>query len=528
MMNHFARMSQIEWYASLNPIEYKIQNKSMRKTSIIATIGPKTNNVETLHQLRNAGVNIIRLNASHGDHGYFKSVIENCRQVEREAPGRPLALALDTKGPEMRTGVMLNNEDVKIKAGHEMIVTTDEHFADKCSAEHLYIDYKNLPKKVEPGRQIFIDDGILSLRVLRIEGDNVIVRADNNGTLSSRKGVNLPLTEVDLPAVSPKDIEDLKFAAREEADIVFASFIRTREDIVLIRSILGEHAPRMRIIAKIENHQGVLNFNEIMDEADGIMVARGDLGIEIPAPQVFLAQKMMIARCNLAGKPVICATQMLESMTYNNRPTRAEVSDVANAVVDGADCVMLSGETAKGEYPVESVRYMAESAQLAEDSLSYTALFNQLRGSLHLPTSTIETISLVAVSASLEQRADAILLMSTSGETARLVSKYRPPCPILVVTRNKYTTRTCHLNRGTYPFHYPLPHIQDMSRWQEDVDNRIKFGLSEALKLGLVRKGGTIVAVQGWRGGKGHTNSLRILTVPTTSEGYILESTTAN
>ena len=233
----------------------------MRKTSIIATIGPKTNNVETLHQLRNAGVNIIRLNASHGDHGYFKSVIENCRQVEREAPGRPLALALDTKGPEMRTGVMLNNEDVKIKAGHEMIVTTDEYFADKCSAEHLYIDYKNLPKKVEPGRQIFIDDGILSLRVLRVEGDNVIVRADNNGTLSSRKGVNLPLTEVDLPAVSPKDIEDLKFAAREEADIVFASFIRTRENIVLIRSILGEHAPRMRIIAKIENHQGVLNFN---------------------------------------------------------------------------------------------------------------------------------------------------------------------------------------------------------------------------------------------------------------------------
>ena len=481
-----------------------------------------------LHKLRNAGVNIVRLNASHGDHGYFQSVINNCRQVEREAPGRPLAIALDTKGPEMRTGVMIDNQDVPIPAHHEMIVTTDEYYADKCSAEYLYIDYPNLPAKVVPDRLIYIDDGILSLRVLRIEGNNVFVRSENHGTLSSRKGVNLPLTEVDLPAVSEKDVKDLVFAAEQEADIVFASFIRSRDDIVKIRSLLGKRGGHMRIIAKIENHQGLQNFDEIMAEADGIMVARGDLGIEIPAPQVFLAQKMMISRCNIAGKPVICATQMLESMTHNIRPTRAEVSDVANAVVDGADCVMLSGETAKGAYPVESVRYMAETAYMAERSLSYQAIFNQMRSLLRPSTMTNETIALVAVSASLEQKADAILLMSTSGETARLVSKYRPPCPILVVTRNIYTTRTCHLSRGTYPFHYPLPHIEDMSRWQEDVDNRIKFGLSEALKLGIIKKGGTVVAVQGWRGGRGYTNSLRILTVPTTSEGYILESTTAN
>ncbi|CCV00390.1 unnamed protein product [Malassezia sympodialis ATCC 42132] len=519
--------NQIEWFASLNPIEEKIGNQFLRKTSIIATIGPKTNNVPMLHKLRDAGVNIIRLNASHGSHEYFQSVVDNCHQVVREAPGRPLAIAMDTKGPEMRTGVMINGEDIPIKAGHEFIVTTDPAYEQKCSDQYLYIDYLNLAQKVEPERIIYIDDGILALKVLSVDGTNVHVRTVNDGVLSSRKGVNLPLTEVDLPSVSEKDKKDLLFAVDQELDMVFASFIRSRHDIEEIRSILGEKGSHIRIIAKIENHQGLVNFDEIMEAADGIMVARGDLGIEIPAPQVFLAQKMMISRCNIAGKPVICATQMLESMTKNNRPTRAEVSDVANAVVDGADCVMLSGETAKGSYPVEAVKMMAETAYLAEQSLSYQAIFTQMRSLTRSPTNTIETIALVAASASLEQRAGAILLMSTSGQTARLVSKYRPPCPILMVTRNLYTARSCHLYRGTYPFHYPRPHIEDPSRWQEDVDNRIKFGLAEALKLNIVKKGDTVIAVQGWRGGKGYTNSLRILTVPTTTEGYVLENTDA-
>lgn len=385
-----------------------------------------------MHKLRNMGMNIVRLNASHGDHNYFQSVVDNAHQVEREAPGRPLAIALDTKGPEMRTGVMEHDEDVAIEEGHELIVTTDKSYAEKCSATHLYIDYERLPQKVEPDRVIYIDDGILALRVLSIDGNNVRAVAMNNGVLSSRKGVNLPLTEVDLPAVSEKDRHDLEFARDQALDIVFASFIRSRADVKCIRDILGDKGSHIRIIAKIENHQGLSNFDEILDEADGIMVARGDLGIEIPAPQVFLAQKMMISRCNIVGKPVICATQMLESMTVNNRPTRAEVSDVANAVVDGADCVMLSGETAKGRYPVEAVKMMAETTYIAEQSLSYQALFNEMRGLTRVPTNTSETIALVAVSASLEQKAGAILLMSTSGQTARLVSKYRPQCPILM------------------------------------------------------------------------------------------------
>lgn len=385
-----------------------------------------------LHKLRNTGMNIVRLNASHGDHSYFQSVIDNSHQVEREAPGRPLAIALDTKGPEMRTGVMVGNEDQSIEEGHEFIVTTNKEYAEKCSADHLYIDYEHLPEKVQPDRIIYIDDGILALRVLSIDGRDVRVVAENSGVLSSRKGVNLPLTEVDLPAVSEKDRRDLEFARDQNLDMIFASFIRSKDDVQSVREILGEKGSHIRVIAKIENHQGLANFDEILDAADGIMVARGDLGIEIPAPQVFMAQKMMISRCNIVGKPVICATQMLESMTVNNRPTRAEVSDVANAVVDGADCVMLSGETAKGKYPVEAIKMMAETTYIAEQSLSYQALFNEMRGLTRVPTSTSETIALVAVSASLEQRAGAILLMSTSGQTARLVSKYRPQCPILM------------------------------------------------------------------------------------------------
>ncbi|PWN45047.1 pyruvate kinase [Ceraceosorus guamensis] len=520
--------SQLEWLASLNPLEHAISssNKFFRKTSIIATIGPKTNNVELLGALRKAGMNIVRLNASHGSHEYFKSVVDNARSAQSAAVGRPLAIALDTKGPEMRTGMMVNGEDVKISQGHEFYVTMDDAYAEKGSADYLYIDYKNLARKVEVGRQIFIDDGILALEVVNIESDLLVrVRAVNNGVLSNKKGVNLPLTEVDLPAISEKDRQDITFAVENDLDMIFASFIRRGSDVRTIREILGEKGAHIKIISKVENHQGVLNFDEILKESDGIMVARGDLGIEIPAPQVFMAQKMMIAKCNIAGKPVICATQMLESMIVNNRPTRAEVSDVANAVLDGADCVMLSGETAKGAYPIEAVTMMAETSFLAEQSISYVPLFNEMRSLTQVPTDTSETVAMAAVSASLEQQAGAILLMSTSGNTARLVSKYRPRCPILVITRDEHTARDVHLYRGCYPFLYPYLRPRDDSKWQEDVDNRIKYGLAEALKLGIVEKGDVVVALQGWRGGSSHTNSMRILAVPDAAREFVLEGT---
>ncbi|KAI0080291.1 pyruvate kinase [Panus rudis PR-1116 ss-1] len=524
--------SRLEWFSNLSTVNAPVpteETKFHRKTSIIATIGPKTNSVEALANLRKAGVNIVRMNFSHGEYDYHQSVIDNTRKMVAADPeGRPVAIALDTKGPEIRTGLMRDGIDIAIKAGHEFIVSVDPKYAKNCDDRVMFVDYKNLPKVTAPGKLIYVDDGILSLLVTGIDGDNVHVRSLNNGTLSSRKGVNLPKTDVDLPALSEKDKADLQFGVRNGVDMIFASFIRRAQDVRDIREVLGPDGANIKIIVKIENEQGVANFDEILKETDGVMVARGDLGIEIPASQVFYAQKMMIAKCNMAGKPVIVATQMLESMTYNPRPTRAEVSDVANAVLDGADCVMLSGETAKGSYPVQSVLMMAETCLLAESAICYPPLFDELRAVVPRPTETAESLAIAAVAAASEQNASAILVLTTSGNTARLLSKYRPNAPIITVTRNQQTARQIHLHRGCYPFWYPEPRGIEAHQWQTDVDNRIRFGLRNALKLNIIKTGTTIVAVQGWKGGLGHTNTLRILSVPTDPADLELQPLGAN
>ncbi|KAG2044957.1 pyruvate kinase, partial [Suillus americanus] len=524
--------SQLEWNSTLsvsNAPQPTADTKYLRKTSIIATIGPNTNTVEKLAALRRAGVNVVRMNFSHGSYDYHQSVIDNTRKMVAADPsGRPVAIALDTKGPEIRTGLMKDGKDV---CGWSwFLLFTGGQFRGVLGGQVLLVCFKNLPKVTAPGKLIYIDDGILSLLVLAIEGPNVRVRAVNNGTLSSRKGVNLPKTDVDLPALSEKDKKDLLFGVKNGVDMVFASFIRRGQDVKDIRTVLGPDGANIKIIVKIENEQGVENFDEILRETDGVMVARGDLGIEIPASQVFLAQKMMIAKCNIAGKPVIVATQMLEvhHAQYNPRPTRAEISDVANAVLDGSDCVMLSGETAKGNYPVESVLMMAETCLLAEAAICYPPLYDELRGIQPRPTETVETVAIAAVAAASEQNASAIIVLSTSGNTARLISKYRPRVPILTVTRNEQTARQIHLHRGCYPFWYPEPRGVHESQWQKDVDNRIRFGLKNALALNIIKTGTTVVAVQGWKGGLGHTNTMRILSVPTDPADFELQSLGAN
>ncbi|KAI9333503.1 pyruvate kinase [Pilaira anomala] len=468
------------------------------------------------------------MNFSHGSYEYHQSVIDNTRKSTELYPGRPTAIALDTKGPEIRTGVMKDDKEIPIQAGHQFTLTVDDQYKDKCDDQFMYIDYQNLPKVIQVGKLIYVDDGILSLEVIEKLDQGVRVKALNSGKLCSRKGVNLPGTPVDLPALSEKDKSDLKFGLKNRVDIIFASFIRRGQDIKDIRRVLGEEGKHIKIISKIENHQGVENFDGILKETDGVMVARGDMGIEIPLERVFIAQKMMIAKCNLVGKPVICATQMLESMTYNPRPTRAEVSDVANAILDGADCVMLSGETAKGSYPIEAVQTMHQTCLLAESVICYPILFNELRALTPLPTNTPETVACAAVNAAHEQGATAIIVLTSSGNSARLISKYRPSVPIIVVTRNPQTARQVHLHRGCFPFHYPkqsskeaaslsasnsrdyLSPIQ-LAPWQDDVDVRIKWGMEQAIKYKLMGHNEPVIAIQGWRGGLGNTNTLRIL-----------------
>lgn len=508
---HLDTGGRIAWLANLDT-DYT-PTRNYRRSSIICTIGPKTNSVEAINKLRTAGLNVVRMNFSHGSYEYHQSVIDNAREAVKVQDGRPIAIALDTKGPEIRTGNTANDEDLPIEAGKVINITTDEKYKTACDTENMYVDYKNITKVIQPGRIIYVDDGVLAFDVLSIKDEkNIEARARNNGFISSRKGVNLPNTDVDLPPLSEKDKADLQFGVKNGVDMVFASFIRRAEDIKEIRKVLGEEGKNIQIIAKIENRQGLNNFAEILGETDGVMVARGDLGIEIPAAEVFAAQKKMIAMCNLAGKPVICATQMLESMIKNPRPTRAEISDVGNAITDGSDCVMLSGETAKGSYPAEAVREMHEACLKAENSIPYVSHFEEMCTLVKRPTSTVESCAMAAVRASLDLGAGGIIVLSTSGDSARLISKYRPVCPIFMVTRNATTSRFSHLYRGVYPFLFPeaKPDFSKVN-WQEDVDRRIKWAVQEALKLNVLTVGDTVVVVQGWKGGMGNTNTLRIV-----------------
>ncbi|KAI0158316.1 pyruvate kinase [Xylariaceae sp. FL1272] len=510
-LDHLSVGNKIEWLAALDTAFSPEHN--YRRSAIICTIGPKTNSVDAINKLRTAGLNVVRMNFSHGSYEYHQSVIDNARAAEKAQRGRPVAIALDTKGPEIRTGNTKGDEDLPLSAGTVLNITTDDQYATACDTENMYVDYKNITKVIKPGRIIYVDDGILAFEVVEIVNDQTIkVKALNNGFISSRKGVNLPNTDVDLPALSEKDKNDLRFGVKNNVDMVFASFIRRGQDIRDIRDVLGEEGKHIQIIAKIENRQGLNNFREILRETDGVMVARGDLGIEIPAAEVFAAQKKLIAMCNIAGKPVICATQMLESMIKNPRPTRAEVSDVGNAVTDGADCVMLSGETAKGSYPDLAVREMHEACLKAENSIPYVSHFEDLCSIVKRPVSVTESCAMAAVRASLDLNAGGIIVLSTSGDSARLLSKYRPVCPIFMVTRSASASRYSHLYRGVYPFHFAedKPDFNKVN-WQEDVDRRISWGVSQGLKLGVLSLGDSVVVVQGWRGGMGNTNTIRIV-----------------
>lgn len=488
----------------------------VRKTGIICTLGPASRSVEMVGQLIINGMNIARLNFSHGSHEYHAETIANVREaVDIFEDPRVIAVALDTKGPEIRTGLLAGGDkaEVELKRGEKIRLTTDDSYKTTSTAVNLYVDYKNMTKVLKPGSKVFIDDGLIALTVDEIDETHGSIgcTVDNGGMLGSRKGVNLPGTAVDLPAVSKKDVEDLRFGIQQNVDIIFASFIRNAEGIKTIRKVLGEDGKNIKIIAKIENHEGINNIDEIIAESDGIMVARGDMGIEIPPEKVFLAQKMIISKCNRAGKPVICATQMLESMVHKPRPTRAEASDVANAVLDGADCVMLSGETAKGDYPVETLQIMHHICREAEAAMYHTKYFEELQRVTPKPTDVPHTVAIAAAQAAVSCNAGAIYLITTTGRTAGLISQCHPQCPIFAVTRNGQRARQMHLFRGVYPIHYEEDRHHD---WPTDVDNRINYGINSGKERGFIKPGDYLVVVTGWKEGAGHTNTIRVIIAP--------------
>merc|ERR1711953_487865 len=493
----------------------------VRLSGIVCTIGPASKATDFLVQMIDVGMNVARMNFSHGSYEYHGDTIANCRAAavkyaEERGYHPSLAIALDTKGPEIRTGFLEGDDgrlELTLEKGASIKITTDDAFKEKCTKETLWVDYKNIPKVLTPGKRIFIDDGLISVVAKEMGPDYVIGEIENGGNLGSKKGCNLPGTDCDLPAVSEKDKNDLLFGVEQGVDMIFASFIRDAQGVKDIRAILGEKGKNILIISKIENLQGVNNIDEIIAESDGIMVARGDMGIEIPPEKVFIAQKQMIAKCNKAGKPIICATQMLESMVKKPRCTRAEGTDVANAILDGSDCVMLSGETAKGDYPLACIQTQSSLAREAEACMWNEKFFEDILNSNRLNKYVLditESTAISAVQASYNVQAAAIITLTTSGDTAIKCAKYRPQCPVVAVSRENQVARQLQLHRGVIPLLYQKDRQAD---WSQDVDTRVQFAIDFGKKSGFVQAGQTVVCVTGWRQGSGSSNTVRIITV---------------
>lgn len=469
----------------------------MRKTKIVCTIGPASESEEMLEKLMNAGMNVARLNFSHGSHEEHKARIDTIRKVAKRL-NKTIGLLLDTKGPEIRTHNMKDGLIV-LEKGKEVIVSMDEV---EGTPEKFSVTYENLINDVNIGSYILLDDGLVELQVKEINKDKGEVKCDilNTGELKNKKGVNLPGVKVNLPGITDKDADDIRFGIKENVDFIAASFVRRPSDVLDIRQILEEEKAEITIFPKIENQEGIDNIEEILEVSDGLMVARGDMGVEIPPESVPMVQKDLIRKCNKLGKPVITATQMLDSMQRNPRATRAEASDVANAIYDGTDAVMLSGETAAGQYPEEAVKTMRNIAVSAEAAQDYKKLLSD-RTKL-VETSLVNAIGVSVAHTALNLNVKAIVAATESGSTARTISKYRPHSDIIAVTPSEKTARQCAIVWGVNPV---------VKEGRKTTDALLNNAVATAVETGRVSNGDLIIITAGVpTGEKGTTNMMKI------------------
>lgn len=475
----------------------------MKKTKIVCTMGPNSDQEEMLRALIEAGMNVARFNFSHGDHPEQKKRMDMLKKLRKEMK-TPIAMLLDTKGPEIRTGLLEDGKKIQLEEGQTFTLTTEECVGN---SDRVSITYPELTSDVKEGNVILIDDGLLELHVEKIEGTEIVCKVINGGELGERKGVNVPNVSVNLPAITEKDKADILFGIEQEIDFVAASFVRKAEDVMEIREFLKANGgERIDIIAKIENAEGVQNIDSILAVVDGIMVARGDLGVEIPPYEVPHVQKMIIEKCNHHYLPVITATQMLDSMIRNPRPTRAEVTDVANAIYDGTDAIMLSGETAVGKYPIEAVRMMVEIAEESEKYLKVDTYrdVEAAKGNANVSSA----VGFAAVEMVEHINATCIVTPTMTGKTARLISNLRPSVPIYAVTPYAWARRKMQLYWG----------VEAVVGYEEDsTENIISHAMYMVLREGLVKKGDMVIFTAGdpatneVNGDKQATNMLHII-----------------
>lgn len=456
--------------------------EQIRKTKIICTMGPSTEKEGVLEKLMLAGMNVARFNFSHGDHEEQLGRLTKLRET-RERLGLPVAALLDTKGPEIRLREFAEGK-VMLEAGQTFTLTTEEVVGDE---HRVSISYKELPKDVSVGTHILIDDGLIAMTVKEVTDTDIICEVINGGKVSNKKGVNVPNVELSMDYVSPKDYKDIVFAVKEDFDFIAASFVRTAADVKQLRDILHEHGgDQIKIIAKIENNQGIQNIDQIIEAADGIMVARGDMGVEIPIEEVPIIQKMIIKKAYHAGKVVVTATQMLDSMMSHPRPTRAEATDVANAIYDGTSAIMLSGETAAGDYPVEAVETMARIALRTEADINYISRL-RARNTNEKPSIT-DAISHTACLMAGDLNATSIVTVTKSGRTARIISKYRPQSPIIGGCMSDKVCRQLNLSWGVIPLK-----VEE----KQDADELFDHVLERSKEAGLIQEGDTVVLTAG-------------------------------